>query len=922
VSVFVGRDREREQLAAVLRTASAGAARVVLVSGEPGVGKTRLAAEAAAVARGLGMAHATGRATDDDGSPPLAAVRQVLRAIGSPDPLTTQAAAGERAEAAAQERFRRQEAVTEALTAAAATRGLFVLLDDLQWADALTLQVLVHLARTLGPARVAVVATYRSTDTAGRAALRAALGTLASEPAVERIRLTGLSEPEVNAQLEAVAGFTVPACVAAAVHRRTGGNPFFVGELGRLLSAAEVTDEKGLPDGVRDAVAARIARLSPAGGTVVRAAAVLGTALDPAALAAATGVDLPDVLAVLDEAAGAGIVADGGFTHDLVRESAALDVGTAERMALHARMAAHLTGRSDAGTRAAEVAHHLIESLPTGDAAAAVTWSRRAGDWAMAQLAWEQAAAWYGRALDAATGDELTPAQRAALLTDRARAQVRGYDIDGARRSLLAAADIGRAAGDGEVLARAVLVMEGVSDFLWDPVGRSLAVEALVALPTKDSDLRARLLAGTVVMESWRMPEDSAVRSMAALEMAERVGDRRALVEALRARQFACSGPEGAEERLGLGDRLLAIGLDGDDDATLWGHLWRFDAYAQLGEMAAVAAEADALEALAARMRSPLVRWHAIRSRATLDAAQGRFGAALAAGDQVIELARRSGNDGSIVPSIGFVVAVRSLLGELDPLPEETAFLNVDHATATGLRGMLARAHLAIGDTDAAAAYYRELPGIDQVPPFVRLPAAAGLIELAAAFGDRHAVEEIYAALLPYAHRFVCGGAGVIIIEGSARLPLGIGAAALDRLDDAVDHLRAAIDAGLRQNLPPAVATARYHLAKTLLRRGDTAEAAALTADAVAQAEALGMRPLRTAAAALVPGRQKGPLTRREQEIAELVARGLTSRAIATDLYLSERTVETHVQHILTKLGLSNRTQIATWVAGLRTTGT
>jgi len=162
----------------------------------------------------------------------------------------------------------------------------------------------------------------------------------------------------------------------------------------------------------------------------------------------------------------------------------------------------------------------------------------------------------------------------------------------------------------------------------------------------------------------------------------------------------------------------------------------------------------------------------------------------------------------------------------------------------------------------------------------------------------------------------------VIVIDGSARLPLGIGAAALDRLDEAVDHLRAAVDIGLRENLPPAVATARYHLARTLLRRGDTAEAGALAADAETQAAALGMKPLRVAAAALLPDRAKGPLTRREQEVAALVARGLTSRAIAADLYLSERTVETHVQHILTKLGLSNRTQIATWVAGLRTTDT
>jgi DNA-binding NarL/FixJ family response regulator len=321
-------------------------------------------------------------------------------------------------------------------------------------------------------------------------------------------------------------------------------------------------------------------------------------------------------------------------------------------------------------------------------------------------------------------------------------------------------------------------------------------------------------------------------------------------------------------------------------------------------------------------MRSPLVRWHAMRSRATIDAVQGRFAEALATGERVIELARRSGNDGSIVPSIGFVVAVRSLLGDLGPLPPDVMSLAVDPATATGLRGMLARAHLAIGDTDAAAAYYRELPGIHQVPPFVRLPAAAGLIELAATFGDRAAVEEIYAVLAPHADRMICGGAGVIVIDGSARLPLGIGAAALDRLDEAVDHLRAAVDVGLREDLPPAVATARYHLARTLLRRGDTAEAAALAADAETQAAALGMKPLRVAAAALRPDRAKGPLTRREQEVAALVARGLTSRAIAADLYLSERTVETHVQHILTKLGLSNRTQIATWVAGLRTTDT
>jgi len=925
VSIFIGRDRERADLAERVRAASAGAGQVVLVAGEPGVGKTRLAEEAAAGARALGMVCAVGRATDEEGSPPFRLVRQVLRAVGVPDILKTGNAGDERVDVAARERFRLYDAVTEAIVAAAAPQGLFILFDDVHWADAGTLRLLVHLVRELGDSRVAVVATYRSTETAGNPALSDALAALAREPSAVRLRLAGLTEPEVNEQLNAVTGFAVPQTVATAVHKRTLGNPFFVGELGRLLADDQMTEEQHLPDGVRDAVRARLGRLTPDCRTVVCAGAVLGTALDATVLSAATGLNLDAVLAALDEAGAAGIVSSAGFSHDLIREAAAQEVVTAQRLALHARTAQCLMDRANADGRVAEIAYHLIESLPVGDAAAAVAWSRRAGDRAMAQLAWEAAAAWYSRALDAANADELTAADRTAVLIERARAQVRGYDIDGARRSLLAAADIARATGDGAAIAQAVLVMEGVSDFLWDPVGRSLATEALAALPRTDSGLRARLLAETVVLESWQMPGDSGPRSLAALQMAERVGDRRAVVEALRARQFACSGPDGTEERLALGNRLLALGVDGDDDAILWGRLWRFDAYAQLGDMASCSAEADALGVLAARMASPLVRWHATRALATLAAARGRFGEAVALGQQVIDLSRRSGHEGSILPSLGYLLAVRALVGDFDTAAEEAVLRHIDNPVTTGLRGMLARWKLAAGRLAEAEQIYRGLPRVDQIPPFVRLIAATGLIELAAAFGDRDNVEQLYEVLLPYAHRFVCGGVGVILIEGSVELPLGVGAAALGRLDDAEAHLRMAIDVNKRAGMAPAALTAQYRLAQVLLqraRRGDGEECAALAATVTAGAGALGMKPLRQAAAALTPGGREGPLTRREQEIAQLVARGLTSRAIAADLHLSERTVETHVQHILTKLDLANRTQIASWMADLRTRNT
>jgi len=323
VSIFIGRDREQALLAERVRAASARAGQVVLLAGEPGVGKTRLAQEAAAGAKALGMVCAVGRATDEEGSPPFRPVSQVLRAVGAADILLAGNADDERVDVAARERFRLYEAVVDAIVSAAAPHGLFLLFDDVHWADAGTLRLLVHLARNLGDARVVAVATYRSTETESSPALRDALAALAAEPSVTRLRLTGLTGPEVNAQLNAVTGFAVPDRVATAVHKRTRGNPFFVGELGRLLADDQLTEEHRLPDGVRDAVRARLGRLTPDCRTVVCAGAVLGTALDATVLSAATGLDLDAVLAALDEAGAAGIVSGTAFSHDLIREAAA-----------------------------------------------------------------------------------------------------------------------------------------------------------------------------------------------------------------------------------------------------------------------------------------------------------------------------------------------------------------------------------------------------------------------------------------------------------------------------------------------------------------------------------------------------------------------------------------------------------------------
>jgi predicted ATPase len=298
------------------------------------------------------------------------------------------------------------ESVRGYLTDAATDTGLVLMFDDVHWADAPSLRLLRHLSTGLGAARLLLLITYRDTETVGRDELTAFLAALAREEAVSRIRLTGLSQDEVAAQLAAVTGDAVAPEVAAAIGRRTRGNPFFVGELGRLLYSSPGS----LPEAVRDAVRVRLHDLTPTCQEVLCAAAVLGADLDPAAVAAVSGREVTAVLAALDEAAAAGLVVSGAgwsFGHDLVRETAQLELPTAERLAVHARMGSYLRGhplRGQANAAPAVIAHHLLESLPAGDAVEAALWAERAASAAMGQLAWEDAAVFYARAVRAWPG--------------------------------------------------------------------------------------------------------------------------------------------------------------------------------------------------------------------------------------------------------------------------------------------------------------------------------------------------------------------------------------------------------------------------------------------------------------------------------------------------------------------------------------
>jgi len=262
-------------------------------------------------------------------------------------------------------------------------------------------------------------------------------------------------------------------------------------------------------------------------------------------------------------------------------------------------------------------------------------------------------------------------------------------------------------------------------------------------------------------------------------------------------------------------------------------------------------------------------------------------------------------------------------LGELGShRPDEGELPTYETSVASFLRAIQVNWLLAQGDRDEAHRLYRSLlPGIGEQPRFVRVSAYAMIVDLAAEFDDRGTAADLYQRLLPHADLWVCSGAGVVMILGTIRYPLGVAAATTGRLDDAIRHLRAAIASGESAGMPPMVAQASYQLGRVLARRrkpGDRDEAAALATSAAALAGRLGLRPVRDGAEQLareLAGHGTDPLTKREREVALLVGRGLSNRQIAAASHISERTVESHVQHILDKLGFANRTQVAAWVA-------
>lgn len=438
---FSGRRKELDQLRAAWESACLMRRRVVLMAGEPGIGKTRLCQEFASTCVREGALVLWGRSGEEAlvaYQPFVEALgwyvrsceerelRSQMRAVGQGAELAAflpdlqarlgDVASPERTDAEAQ-RYRTFQATSDFLASLSRSHPVLLVLDDLHWADRPTLLLLKHIARDTNGCRLCIVGTFRDTELGRASPLGDLLADLRREDNVERISLRGLGLEEVKALVETGMGGKASRTFIGMLAGATAGNPFFIGEiirhlrekgaLNRTSMAGSSFDDLGLPDGVREVVGRRLSHLGVECNRVLSLASVVGREFPLDMLARLAGQSEESLLDLLDRAVRARIVSEKAaspgrfsFAHDLIRHTLYEEITPSRRVRLHKRVAEvleHLAGAK--GPSLPEMAYHCVQAGPVGDIEKAIDYAVRAGEQAGSGLAHEEAARFYEMAL-------------------------------------------------------------------------------------------------------------------------------------------------------------------------------------------------------------------------------------------------------------------------------------------------------------------------------------------------------------------------------------------------------------------------------------------------------------------------------------------------------------------------------------------
>lgn len=762
---LVGRDRELAALTSCLEAARGGRPQLVACRGEPGVGKTRLARALVGSARGRGFLTGYGTAPESSGAPPYWCWWQGLRGIDEViglDELARERGLGLQLSglwgaaqpalgATPEDRFRLFDAIARLLRVVAQHSPLLVVLDDMHWADDASLRLLQHVAKGMENERLMLLVNARQQPAAGDVDVLA--GLLREQVATE-LPLKGLDRPAVRQQLLRIPGLTVDDDLVGEVQTSTGGNPFFVGEVGRALAGGPVRPGRTpVAASILAAIAERLGGQTQTGAEVVRAAAVLGEEVSVSDLSRLAGAEPAEIVRLLGEAQRAALLQpsdDPGrwrFAHAIVRDAVLAALPPEHRARLHRQAADALEARfgDSLGSHVFDIAHHRAEAATVGGGGlVASAWLERAADRAMSQLAFEDAAMLLRRAFALAEADS-PPAERARLLLRIGRADNLSGNLPGRLQACMDAADIAREVRRPDLLADAALVMEVTPTAPgYDVVTRRICQEALRAIGPEPTTTRARLLARVVETYVFsRELETVAAESEEALAIATACDDSAALGAAMGARRLVCAGPVGLTEREQLAARMLELAArEGDASIELAARLWQIDVSFERGDLRRVADEVDAMARCASSLGWLTARFEVVRCRAVLAQAQGRYADALRLEDEAFTLIGPTGMEAGPVLRSGLLTVIGRHLGPDRRSRDANALIaeNPELLRFIGLIAHVAAAHnyVTAGELDQAERLYRACGPVEswRPPPHVVLLVDAFGIAVADALGD------------------------------------------------------------------------------------------------------------------------------------------------------------------------------------------